>query len=242
MLDVIDKLLSLQDRDRSLLQFQEELRRIPPEREELQHRMQTAQNSLDAAKHRVKQLESERKRLELDVEQKRQLIEKYSFQQYQTKKNEEYRAIGHEISMCKKAIHDIEDTELDVMEQIEAAQKEVAAAQREAAEARQTVDSRLADLAARERELQAQLSQLETGRNELATAVEPTALSRYERMMKNKGSNVVVGIQRGVCGGCHMQLSRQTVVHCQAEQEIVTCTNCGRILYFTPDMAVALVE
>ena len=42
--------------------------------------------------------------------------------------------------------------------------------------------------------------------------------SRYDRLLKHKGSNVVVGIQHGVCGGCHMQLSRSTIVTCQAEQ------------------------
>jgi len=66
--------------------------------------------------------------------------------------------------------------------------------------------------------------------------------SKYERLAKQKGQNVVVGIQHGVCGGCHMQLSRATVVGCQAEQEVVTCTNCGRILYYTRDMDLAVAE
>jgi len=39
-----------------------------------------------------------------------------------------------------------------------------------------------------------------------------------------------------------MQLSRSTIVTCQAEQEIVTCTNCGRILYYTRDMDLAVAE
>lgn len=242
MLDVIEKLLNLQERDRQILQLEEELRRIPPERAELQQKLESNQKALEAAKLRVKQLESERKRLELEVDQKQQQIEKYSVQQYQTKKNEEYRAIGHEIAQCKRAITELEDAELNLMEQAEVAQKQVAAATREGSESKRTIDSRMADLAKREQELQAQLGKLGEGRDQLAAAVEPGVLSRYERMFKSKGSNVVVGIRRGVCGGCHMQLSRQTVVHCQADQEIVQCINCGRILYFTPDMDVALVE
>jgi predicted nucleic acid-binding Zn-ribbon protein len=47
---------------------------------------------------------------------------------------------------------------------------------------------------------------------------------------------VVVGIDHGVCGGCHMKLQQQLIVSCQAQKEIVTCSSCGRILYFTPDM------
>jgi predicted nucleic acid-binding Zn-ribbon protein len=39
-----------------------------------------------------------------------------------------------------------------------------------------------------------------------------------------------------------VQLSRQTVVDCRAEQELMICPNCSRILYYTPDMDVAVVE
>jgi predicted nucleic acid-binding Zn-ribbon protein len=109
-------------------------------------------------------------------------------------------------------------------------------------ESRKTIDARLADIAAREANLQQDLGQLEANREELASAVDESTRSRYQRLFKQKGQNVVVGIQHGVCGGCHMQLSRSTVVTCQAEQEIVTCTNCGRILYYTRDMDLAVAE
>jgi predicted nucleic acid-binding Zn-ribbon protein len=52
----------------------------------------------------------------------------------------------------------------------------------------------------------------------------------------------MVGIQHGVCGGCHMQLSRQVIVLCRADAELVTCPNCGRILYYTRDMDLAVAD
>jgi predicted nucleic acid-binding Zn-ribbon protein len=39
-----------------------------------------------------------------------------------------------------------------------------------------------------------------------------------------------------------MRLPTQIIVSCQAQQEIVTCTNCGRILYYTRDMDLAVVD
>jgi len=242
MLEVIEKLLILQDRDRKLLNVREELARIPPERHTLTAKAAAAQSKLETAKHQVKHLESERKKLELEVEAKKQLIERYSLQQFQTKRNEEYRALTHEIEMCKEAITKIEDQELELMEQGETAQKGVGIATQQAAETKRLVDSRLAELATREQGLQRELSDLEAGRNELATVVEETVRARYERQFRSRGHNVVVGIDHGVCGGCHVQLSRQIVVHCQAEQEIITCPNCGRILYYTRDMDVTVAE
>jgi predicted nucleic acid-binding Zn-ribbon protein len=242
MLDVIEKLLVLQDRDRNILRTKDELAHIEPERKEMQTRASASQAKLDAAKLRAKQIESDRKKLELDVEARKQQIDKYSLQQFQTKKNEEYRALANEIENCKKIIIQIEDQEIELMEQAEAVQKQVVAAQQLAADAKKLVDGKLAELDTREKNLRTELSRLESNRAELAGAVDDEARDKYERLLKNKGSNVVVGISHHSCGGCHMKLSRGTVVACQAQQEIVTCTNCGRILYFTRDMDLAIAD
>src|SRR5438552_1967337 len=146
MLDAIEKLLILQDRDRKIRQVKGELAQIDPERQMLKARVASAQTSLDSAKTRVKQLESARKDLELEVEAKKQLIAKYSLQQFQTRKNEEYRALAHEIDLCKEAITKIEDHELELMEQAEAAQKEVSRATHAASETRKLVDDQIAQL------------------------------------------------------------------------------------------------
>jgi len=86
------------------------------------------------------------------------------------------------------------------------------------------------------------LSELERNREDLAAAVEEGVRTRYERLVRSKGENVVVGVQHGVCGGCHMRLPAQIMVMCQAQQELVTCTNCGRILYYTRDMDLAVAD
>jgi uncharacterized protein len=242
MLETIEKLLILQDRDRSILQLRGELDRIEPQRQMFNLRTSGAQAGLDAAKTRAKQLESDRKKLELEVESKKQQIEKYANQQFQTKKNEEYRALAHEIELCKQAIVKLDDQQIELMEQAEAAQKEVQAANQVLAESRKVADGQIAEMAKREESLKKELAGLESNRAELLAAVDPAAGSRYERLLKNKGATVVVGVQHGVCGGCHMKLPAQILVTCQAQSEVVTCINCGRILYYTRDMDLAVVD
>jgi len=239
MREAISKLLVLQDRDRKILGLQEELARIDPDRKSLQTKAASGQAALDAAKTLVKQLESERKRLELEVEGKKQQIERYASQQLLTKKNEEYRALTHEIDTCKAAISGFEDQELEIMEKTDVAQRAVVERTREAADIRKTADGRIADLNARELNLKKELADLQANRAELAAEVEEAVRHRYERLLKSKGGHVVVGIHGSVCGGCHMTLSRQVVVSCRAEQELQLCPNCGRILYCSPEMDIA---
>jgi predicted nucleic acid-binding Zn-ribbon protein len=242
MLETIEKLLILQERDRKIRRVKAELAHIEPERQGLKAKVGGAQAALDNAKTKVKQLESNRKELELEVEAKKQLIERYANQQLQTRKNEEYRALTHEIEMCKEAIFGIENKEIELMEQGEAAQKEVARASQSANEARTLADDQVAQLGAREQNLQKELAELETNREELAAAVDESTRGRYERLVRSKGENVVVGVQHGVCGGCHMKVPPQILVSCQAGKELVTCSNCGRILYYTRDMDLVATE
>ena len=242
MLEVIEKLLILQDRDRAVRRLQGELAHIEPERTIFQAKVAAAQTRLEATKQRLKHLESDRKRLELDVESSKEQIERYANQQLQTRKNEEYRALANEIGTCKAEINKIEDQELELMEQAEQAQREVVVLTREADEAKKLADELVAKLGEREQNLRRELAALQNNRSELAAAVNAGVLARYERMVKSKGENVVVGVQHGVCGGCHMKLPAQILVACQAHQEVVSCTNCGRILYYTRDMSLAVAD
>ena len=194
----------------------------------------------ETARTRIKQIESDRKRLELDVETKKQQIEKYANQQLQTRKNEEYRALSHEIETCKGDITKIEDQEIVLMERTEAAQREaVRLLQWRPMKQKNWRKARSRQLNQREENLKKELGELQRGRAELAAAVDAAVCQRYERLFRSKGENVVVGVHHGVCGGCHMKLPAQILVTCQGQKEIVACSNCGRILYYTRDMALA---
>lgn len=242
MLEVIEKLLILQDRDRKISRVKAELGNVGPERQALLGRLAGSQTALDAAKHKVKQIETERKKLELEVEARKGQIEKYSVQQFQTKKNEEYRALANEIGNCKAHIVQLEDQQLELMEKAEAAQKDLSVAAANLAEATKVVEGLVAELATRETALKRQLEELENGHARLQEEVEEGARSRYERLRRSKGETAVVGIDHSVCGGCHMKLPIQVVRSCQAQQELVSCPNCGRLLYYTPHMDLVVVD
>jgi predicted nucleic acid-binding Zn-ribbon protein len=242
MLDVIEKLLVLQDRDRRLRRLRTELSSIDPQRQAMKAKSAGAVAALDKAKQRVLQIETRRKQLELEIEAKKGQIEKYGHQQFQTRKNDEYQALTKEIAHCKEQISKIEDELIELMEHTEAAQKEVAVAAAALKEAQAVVNREVEQLDGSEANLKKEVTELEANRITLAGGIEEPVLSRYERILKSRGDNVLVGIEHGVCGGCHMKIPAQTVVHCRAQQELVACNNCGRLLYYTRDMDLAVAE
>lgn len=242
MLDAIVKLLILQDRDLKSQHLETELESVDPQRTALQTRTQTTRAALEAGRQKLRHLDSERKQLELEVEEQKQHIGRYSLQQFETKKNEEYKALSKEIAGCQAAIVRLEDQQLELMEQAEAVQKVIAGAAQQAETSTRDAEALLAALAGREQQLRQQLADARNGREQLAAAVEAGLLARYERLRRSKGGQVVVGVDHSSCGGCHMQLPTHVVLGAQAGQEIAACPNCGRILYHHPDMDVAVRE
>jgi predicted nucleic acid-binding Zn-ribbon protein len=236
MLDTIEKLLVLQDRDRRVFRHRHQLSRIGPEQEALLGQAEGTKLAFVEAKTVAKSIESARRELELEAESKDEQIKKYSSQQLQTKKNEEYRALANEINSCKKAISDLEDKQLELLEQIDKAQADVKTAETNAQAAKNLANEKVGDLEQREVTLKQELEVLLEERTALTAHLDHQVLNRYERLLKLKGENCVVGVDRGICAGCHVKLPVQIMISCQAQREVVNCSNCGRIVYFGDGM------
>ncbi len=236
MLPVIEDLLVLQDRDRRLLRLRAEIDSVPSQRKVLEGRATQTAAAFDTVRIRSQHLESDRKKLELEVETLKQRINKVGAEQQQTRSNEQYRAFQHQIATTQAEIAKLEDQQLALMEQAESVVKEVAAAQQIAAAQKAETDKQLAELVIREKNLRSDLTAVTAERAAQAAKVDPAGLARYERGLKQKGENVLVGVPKGICGGCHMKLPQHIFLTAKAQKEIPTCPNCTRLLYFTREM------
>ncbi len=121
MLPEIEQLLVIQDQDQKIKAHQIELNSVPLERQRVEQALKNRIEAFDQIKLRGKEIEVHRKKLELDANSRRDTITKYKIQQSQTRKNEEFQAIGQSISRLEHEIEQIEDEEIVLMEQGEVA-------------------------------------------------------------------------------------------------------------------------
>jgi len=96
-----------------------------------------AQKALDIAKNESTIGVRTAKASNSTSKQKKQLIAKYALQQFQTRKNG-VRALAHEIEQWQEEIRKIEDSELELMEQAETAQRDVGASKSDRGRSAQT--------------------------------------------------------------------------------------------------------
>jgi uncharacterized protein len=227
----LEQLLILQDRQQKIRQIQTEIETVPLRRKSLEAQLAASASAVDVLKHQTRQIEVDRKKLELDVGVRTESIARLKTQQYQTRKNDEFQALGHEIERYENEIGKIEDEELELMVQADKVKIDLAEEEKKAAGVKESVTRQTADLDEKSKALESSLEDLTRERAELAQKIDEDLLGRFERLFKSKGDAAVVAIEHGVCTGCHMKVTSATAASARAGKEIVSCENCGRILY-----------
>lgn len=231
MLDEVRALLILQDRDRRLLAFAKDLEKLPQDEARAKTRLAADEAAVKKAHEALVDCELRLKRLELDVGTRRTTIQRLKTQQFETRKNEEYQALGHEIIRYEKEVDELETRELELMEEMDGLKAAQKAAEAALAHTRKLVDEDLASIAQRKARLEAERAEVTTERDQLAGQVPEAILPLYHRLMKTKAGMAIAPLDEGKCGGCHMKLIASTVVAVQTGKELTRCEDCGRILY-----------
>jgi len=227
----LEQLLVLQDRQQKIKQIQIEVETLPLQKKSLEAQLAASVAGVEVLKQKARKVEMDRKKLELDVGTRTESISRLKTQQYQTRKNDEFQAIGHEIERYENEIRKIEDEELELMIEADKLKADLGVEEKKAATVKESVARQTADLDAKSKTLESRLEELMKERAEIAGKIDEDLLGRFERLFKSKGDAVVVPLEHEVCTGCHMKVTTQTAHRAKAGKEIVSCDNCGRILY-----------
>jgi predicted nucleic acid-binding Zn-ribbon protein len=234
MLKEIAQLLRLQDRDQKIKMYKAELEAIPLEQSRNDQLVASKKGVFEQIRQRYRELEVQKKRLELDAQSRRDAIVKYKGQQFQTRKNEEFQAIGQEIHRFEKEIEQIEDTEIELMEEGEKIGSQVTQMERELLVAQRHSEQQETDLKRKQHTLEDRLRETQNERADLSDGLDADLLFRYTRLFATKDGNAVVPVEHEYCMGCHMKNTTTLVHRVKMGREIVHCEQCGRILYY-PD-------
>jgi predicted nucleic acid-binding Zn-ribbon protein len=140
-------------------------------------------------------------------------------------------ALSHEISAAEKAIREIEDKELVLMEEADALAPQIADAEKNFSEEKARIESRIAVLGEREANLKSRISAMEAERPASAQGIDEDLLEQYEHLFESKNGRAVVAVEHDVCGGCHMKVTAQTSLALRSDKSVVSCPQCGRILH-----------
>jgi predicted nucleic acid-binding Zn-ribbon protein len=228
----LSKLLALHESDMKRLALEQQLAAVPREVAAVEARIAAEKAAIEAAKADWQALESKKKLLEVEIKSAEERAGRYRTQQLEVRKNDEYKALTHEIETTEATIGGFEEDELKVMYSIDEAKQRFAAAEAELKVNITGHETKIRALRQREAELQAELGTVQAAVVAARPAVPAPQLKIYDRLALKPGHPVCVTVNGGKCGGCHLKIPTHIEVMARTGSEIATCDQCGRVVYW----------
>lgn len=170
------------------------------------------------------------RRVETDIVDTKEKIEKYKAQHFEVRNNREFDALTKEIDALTKSIDGLQKKIEDIHKKQETA--------------RTTIETNTPKISQLEEELKEKNEQLKeitkdsieeeklltSERKKLSEKTDTRLLGMYERMRSARDGKVIVQINRGACGGCYKVIPLQRQTEIRKGSKPYTCEHCGRII------------
>ncbi|GIW05456.1 MAG: hypothetical protein KatS3mg060_0261 [Dehalococcoidia bacterium] len=226
------RLLDLQEQDLTIDRIDAQLAAIAGRLGETPE-LVAARAALREAEERAAQLERRRKDLDLQVQDTRAKREREETKLYSGSivRTKEMQNLQQEVESLRRRTLELEDRELAVMSDLEEADAARIAAQRTLAEVEARWREEQAALLREREELTAQRERAVALREQRLRQVDPADLPLYQALRQRLGGRAVARVERGICSACRVSLPEREIQKARGSSSLVTCSNCGRILY-----------
>lgn len=143
----------------------------------------------------------------------------------------ELQDLQKEISIIRKQISDLEETQFDVLYQLESKQKELEAAKGILAQAIDENQQNNQRLHQKNNEISTELSKLQNERSAILAQLTDELIRVYDDLHIRKRGLAVSKVVESSCGICGGSLTPAENQQAKSPNSITHCPSCGRILY-----------
>lgn len=227
----LKQLLDLQDLDESIRKKERKIDRFEGRVEKLGEEIKQIKGKEEKRKEHLKSLKEESREKNARVNELQEQID-----HYQERLDEgiisfkETEALEEKIQHSTERMENLEDEAIDVMMEIDRTESKREEQKSRAKSNIEKKEARIADLEDEKSELKRELKELAKERKDLKGKTPEKLIEQYERLQAST-NKPIVQVKNGVCQGCQMSVSKNTVKKARNGQGIVTCENCSRILY-----------
>lgn len=227
----VKKLINLQEIDNTTREKKRRINRLEKRKDNLEDEIESIKEREEERKGNLANLKQESKEKNRKVDDLQDQIDKYrerldegiiSFK--------ETEALEEKIQHSTDRMEKLEDEAIDIMMKIDQTK---ARREEQKAEAKSKVKGKkdkIEELEEEKNELLLELEELEEEREEVVAEIPDRLIDQYNRL-RSTTNTPVVQVKNGVCQGCQMSVSKNTVKQARNNQGLATCENCSRILY-----------
>jgi predicted nucleic acid-binding Zn-ribbon protein len=228
----LSQLISLQDVDVEIKRLKAEIDSLPARGEQLESQFAAENSEFLDLKRQGDEAQARKRNLEEELNAEQQKLDKFKSDLMKATNEREYSTAVREIDVAKKAISALETDVLKLMEQIEKLDAQIAERQPEIEAKRVALDGQLAEYEALAKADREKLAKLIAERTPMIETLSPNTRATYERMSKIKSGLALSEAVDYKCLACRMTIRPQVFNDIRRGETLITCENCGRILFF----------
>ena len=231
----LQKLIALQNLDTNIRKLETQQQATPERRAEIEKEFDQRAFEIRALESRRDEAKHIRARLENDVVEQRGRADRAEQHRKSSKKQEEYAAATREADAAHKQISALETQILEQLEQLEQAEAALKERADEIASLNSDREARLKAFDEESGTLGERLASATKERDEVFANLPKQMSGMYTRIKTRIRDGVAVAEARNrSCSACFMSLRPQVMAEIRRGEEVITCDNCGRILYYVP--------
>lgn len=226
-------LIELQKADAEIARLNAEVAALPKKVAAIEEKLAGSKDRAEKARAALKADEIARRKHESDIEALRQKISKYRDQMLAVKTNQEYQALGHEITFAEQNIGKLEDKILETMVDADSKNSDLKRAEADLKAHTAEIEREKASAHERTAEDEKLLVGLKQQRDGIRASVEADVLRHYDRVLKFRGTAIAEALSQR-CSACQVLLRPQVYNELRSTEKFITCDSCQRILYYDP--------
>jgi uncharacterized protein len=231
----LERLIQLQQLESAASEARATVASHPQRMADADARLSEAKQLVDSVRQRLKDNQDARRALEKDVAVYQGRLTKFKDQLSSVKTNKEYTAIQHEIATAQTDLGGVEEKVLERMMEADGIALEVKQAEAAFAAEQKVIDAEKKALNEELAEVEARLKRATEGRDAVLKTLDRKLLSLFEQVARvRKGVAIAEASRDGLCSGCRVRLRPQVFQVVRANDQIVQCDSCQRILYYVP--------
>lgn len=225
-------LIKLQDCDSQLVKLSAKKKILPENIEKLDKEFNLFKEGIEKNKIKYDEFKSRHTENENKIKKVNEGIVKTKERMLEVKNNKEYQAMLKEIEIAESSRGEIETQIISLLDELDKLSVLVKKDEEILKQSRSKYEQEKKEMEDDLNAVDTDVANWEQKRIGLQRDVPDELLVRYERIKKRNKGVGVTSVWKAVCNGCHMNIPPQLYNELQRSDDLLSCPNCNRIMYF----------
>jgi predicted nucleic acid-binding Zn-ribbon protein len=231
-IEQIEQLVVLQKVDSEMITLERILEEAPKQLQSLQEKRQYLEQQQGVIQEKINVLMEQKGRIEGEIENDAQKVKKSKNKLMMVENTKEYHAMMREMDTMEKMNRMREEERSNLLADLSDLEGRKDALQKDIDALSESISSQQANLDQELAEKRARLAELDKDKRKASEAVPAPILTRYNFIRDRIPNPAIVPVSEGVCKGCHVVIPPQTFIDLQKGEQILSCPNCLRIIFW----------